>query len=232
MIKSRKFTCLALLLSAFILARASICLGAGQILLEEDWETGEIDENIWIPAPTWKIVDGVLDAGGGGGEDAGFTVQNDFTDFEFSVDAKIVNAYIGFVMRAPDQDNMFMHQIGAGDPNIWFHSKIGGAFAADQVPIESGLALELDVWYRVKFIVEGDQTTCLMAELGEELSEAKHSLGTWENDTFDSGAIGFRHWAAEHGLYDNILVTTVGYTHAVTPEDRLSTAWGKIKKSH
>jgi len=226
MTKLRTFTGFALLISVFILVITSICFGGGEILFQEDWESGVIDEDIWIPAPSWQIIDGVLDAVGG---ESGFTVQNDFTDFEFSVDAMIVAEYIGFVMRVQDQDNMFMHQIGAGDPKIWWHSKVGGAWAPEQV--ESGLALETDVWYRIKFIVEGNQTTCLIAELGEELDKAKHLVGTWENDTFDGGAIGFRHWGTEHGQYDNILVTTVGYLQSVSPEGNLSITWGKIKKS-
>jgi hypothetical protein len=212
----------------FILVISSICFGGGEILFEEDWESGEIDEDIWIPAPGWQIVDGALDATGG---ESGFTVQNDFTDFEFSIDAMIVAEYIGFVMRAQDQENMFMHQVGAGDVNIWFHLKVGGAWTPEQVPIESGLALETDVWYRVKFIVEDNQTTYLMAELGEELNETDHLMGRWENDTYDSGAIGFRHWGNEHGQYDNILVTTIGYTQPVSPEGNLSTTWGEVKKS-
>ena len=225
MTRSGMFT---LFLSALMLVSVSVCFG--DILFQEDWESGVIDENIWIPATSWQIIDGVLDATGG---ETGFTVQNDFADFEFSVDVKIVAEYIGFVMRAQDQDNMFMHQMGAGDPDMWWHSKIGGAWAAEQIPIESGLALELDVWYRIKFIVEGGQTTCLMAELGTELNEADHLMGIWENDTFASGAIGFRHWGSEQGQYDNILVTTIGYEpSAVTPGHKLSTTWGSIKKAH
>ena len=217
-----------LFLSALMLVSAPVCFG--QILFQEDWESGEIDENIWIPAPGWQIIDGVLDATGGG---SGFTVQGDFTDFEFSADVMIVAEYIGFVMRAQDQDNMFMHQMGAGDANIWFHLKVDGAWAPEQVPIESDLALEVDVWYRVKFIVDGNQTTCLMAELGEELNEADHLMGTWENSTFAGGAIGFRHWGNEHGQYDNILVTSIGFEpSAVTPGHSLLDTWGSIKKGN
>jgi len=101
-------------------------------------------------------------------------------------------------------------------------------FAADQVPIEADLALETDVWYRVKFTVEGGLTTCMMGPLGEEML----LMGTWENDTFASGAIGFRHWASEHGMYDNILVTTIGFEpSAVKPGHSLLDTWGSIKKA-
>jgi len=222
------FTRFLLFLSALMLVSASVCFG--QILFQEDWEAGAIDENVWIPAPGWQVINGVLDADGG---ESGFTVQNDFTDFEYSADTKLVANYLGFVMRAQDQNNMFMHQVGAGDPNIWWHSKVGGAWAPVQSPIESGLVPELDVWYRMKFIVEGSLTTCLMGELGEELNEAEHLVGTWENDAFVSGAIGFRHSGGEHAQYDNILVNTIGFVpSAVTPGHKLSTTWGSIKRAH
>jgi len=89
MTRSSMFT---LFLSVLMLVFASVCFG--QIIFQEDWESGVIDENIWIPGPEWKIVDGMLEAGGGEGEDAGFSVQNDFTDFELSIDARIGNGCI------------------------------------------------------------------------------------------------------------------------------------------
>ncbi len=230
MIRPRAFTVFALLLSVFILAVTSICFGAGEILFQEDWEAGAIDEGVWVPAPGWQVIDGVLDGNGG---ESGYTVQSDFTDFEFSADTMILAGFNGFVMRAQDQGNLFMHQVGAGDPTIWWHSKVGGAWAPVQTPIESGLIPELNVWYRMKFIVEGNQFTCLMAELGEELNEAEHLVGTWENDAFAGGAIGFRHSGGEHAQYDNILVTAIGFEpSAVTPGHKLSTTWGSIKRAY
>ena len=226
-LRKKAFAFQAFFFSVLMLATVSVCLGAGEILFEEDFEAG-IDKGIWIPAPGWNVVDGVLDANGG---ESGYTVQNDFVDFEFSADTQIIANYLGFVMRAQDLDNLYMHQVGAGDPTIWWHSKVGGGWAPEQKPIESKLIPELNVWYRMKFIVEGEQFTCLMAERGEELNEEDHLVGTWKHDAFDSGAIGFRHSGGEHAQYDNILVTTIGYTTAVSPEGNLSTTWGRIKKS-
>ena len=228
MIKSRRKVVAfwTFLFSVSTLVAVSVCFGKGQILFEEDFEAGKIDEELWVPAPTWKVVDGVLDANGG---ESGYTVKNDFTDFEFSADFKIVAGYNGFVMRAQDQGNLFMHQVGVGDKSIWWHSKVGGAWAPVQKPIESGLIPEKEVWYRMKFIVEGNQFTCLMAESGEEVDAEKHLVGTCEHDAFDKGAIGFRESGSEHSQYDNILVTTIGYMAAVSPKGHLSTTWGFIK---
>ena len=72
-----------------------------------------------------------------------------------------------------------------------------------------------------------------MAKLGAELNETNHLVGSWENDAFASGSIGFRHWGSEHGQYDNILVTTIGFEPtAVTPGHKLSTTWGSIREAH
>ena len=79
-----------LFFSVLTLTTTSVCWGAGEILFEEDFESG-LDENVWIPAGTWKIMEGTLDIEGGG---EGFTVRNDFTDFEFSADFLIVAGYI------------------------------------------------------------------------------------------------------------------------------------------
>ena len=230
MIKSRReaFIFLPFLAFLLMLATVSVCFGAGKILFEEDFEAG-IDENVWIPAASWQIIDGVLDANGG--ED-GYTVQNDFTDFEFSADFKIVAGYNGFVMRAQDHSNFYMHQVGVGDGTIWWAWKFGGEWGWIQEPIEPDFVPEQDAWYRMKFIVQGNQFTCLMGELGEELNEADHLVGTWKDDEFKEGAIGFRESGGEHTQYDNVLVTTIGYTEAVSPEGHLSTTWGDVKKTY
>ena len=35
--------------------------------------------------------------------------------------------------------------------------------------------------------------------------------------------------SGEHSLYDNVLVTTVGHSFAVNPDDALPVTWGKLK---
>jgi len=231
MIRSRNkaFAFQAFLFSVLMLATASVCFSAGKILFEEDFEAGEIDENVWIPSGTWQIIDGVLDVDGG---DEGYTIRNDFTDYEFSADFVIVAGYNAFLMRVQDAGNLYGHMVGADDPNMWWHSKEGDVWAPEMRPIENAVTPELDVWYRMKFIVQGNKMTCLMAERDEELDPVKHLVGTWEHDAFASGAIGFRESGGEHSQYDNVLVTTIGYTEAVRPEHSLLTAWGNIRKAY
>ena len=214
-----------LFFSVLTLTTTSVCWGAGEILFEEDFESG-LDENVWIPAGTWKIIDGTLDIEGGG---EGFTVRNDFTDFEFSADFLIVAGYNAFLMRVQDAGNLYGHMVGADDPIMWWHSKEGGVWAAVEKKIEKAPIPKIDVWYRMNFIVEGRKFTCLMAKRGEEFDEAKHLVGTWEHRAFKKGAIGFRESGQEHSRYDNALVTTIGYTMGVSPVAHLTTKWGKIK---
>ena len=72
----------------FILISVSSTLCVGDVLFEEDFEGGVIDESKWIPTATWSLDGGVLDVNGG---EVGITVRNDFTDFEFSVDFNMVD---------------------------------------------------------------------------------------------------------------------------------------------
>ena len=212
--------------SVLMLTSTSICWGAGKILFEEDFEAKKINKDVWLPSPTWKIIDGTLDILGGG---EGYTLKKDFTDFEFSADFLIVAGYNAFLMRVQDAGNLYGHMVGADDPIMWWHSKEGGVWAAVEKKIEKAPIPKLDVWYRMKFIVEGRKFTCLMAKRGEEFDEAKHLVGTWEHRAFKKGAIGFRESGTEHSRYDNALVTTIGYTMGVSPVAHLTTKWGRIK---
>ena len=114
---------------------------------------------------------------------------------------------------------------------MWWYSKEGGKWKPVE-KIGNAPIPKLNVWYRMKFIVEGQKFTCLMAKRGEEFDEAKHLVGTWKHKAFKKGAIGFRESGTEHSRYDNVLVTTIGYKMAVSPVGHLTTTWGKIKTGH
>ena len=60
----------------------------------------------------------------GGGE--GYTLENDFTDFEFSADFLIVSGYNAFLMRVQDAGNLYGHMVDTDGPITWWHSKEGG----------------------------------------------------------------------------------------------------------
>jgi len=211
-----------------LMLSTSVCLAGGEVLFQEDFDSGELDTNKWIPDGTWSIVDGVLDiANDPGGWPVGYTVKNDFADFKLSADFKVSGGQCSsFVLRAQNETDYNMVQFcQPNDNSVWWHTFAGGNYVVDQIPIESELIPESEVWYSVKFVVEDDNFTLYIAEQGEELELAN----SWQNDSYKSGAIGFWTCCGEHIQYDNVLVTTVGYMQSVSPEGNLSTTWGSMK---
>lgn len=223
-----------------VMSSATVCVG--DILLQDDFEEGKPDKAKWIGSGTWKIEkdDGnhVLDINGG---EEGLSIKNDFTDFIIEYELKLLGGtgYNGVVLRAQDKNNLYMHQVagpGSATPsNIRWHTKIGGSYNVFAKPIESGLTIDTEVWYRVRFELEGENQKCYVAEKEEapepELASWPNELlaGTWENDQFEEGAIGFRQSGSEHAQFDNVLVTTIGHEMQVSPKGNLTITWSQIK---
>ena len=241
MIETKTFR-MWLLFWTVVLMVASAVVCVGDILLQDDFEEGKLDEKKWIGAGTWKIEkDGgnqVLDILGGG---EGLSVQNDFTDFIIEYDLKLLGGtgYNGVVLRAQDVNNLYMHQVagpGSATPsNIRWHTKIGGGYACFAKPIESGLTIDTEVWYRVRFEVEGENSKCYVVEK-EKAPEPEQAswpdkllASTWENGQFKEGAVGFRMSGSEYSQFDNVIVTTIGHAKAVSSKDNLIITWGLIK---
>ena len=214
--------------SLILMAYASICVG--EVLFEENFEGGKLDQKKWNPAATWIVKKGVLDANGG---EIGITVKNDFTDFEFYADFNMLSANKfapNFVLRAKDKDNCTLVQIVADARNqLWWFMRVGGDFKVDAknfLANESGVQPELDRWYSIKIVAEGNRYELHLGKQDEELKLACK----WTDKTHKRGGIGFREGNGEHCLYDNILVATVGHSFAVTPHNSLSTVWSRIKR--
>ena len=196
--------------SLILMAYASICVG--EVLFEENFEGGKLDQKKWNPAATWIVKKGVLDANGG---EIGITVKNDFTDFEFYADFNMLSANKfapNFVLRAKDKDNCTLVQIVADDRNqLWWFMRVGGNFKVDAknfLANESGVQPELERWYSIKLVAEGNRYELHLGTQGEELKLACK----WTDKTHKRGGIGFREGNGEHCLYDNILVATVGHS--------------------
>ena len=100
--------------SLILIAYASICVG--EVLFEENFEGGKIDQKRWDPSAGWVVKKGALDANGG---EIGITVKNDFTNFEFYADFNMVKPLFApnFVLRAQDKDNYVLVQLVADARN-------------------------------------------------------------------------------------------------------------------
>ena len=226
MMKSRemRFSIFALFSFILISVYANICVG--KVLFEEDFE--ELDTDIWNLEPTWFVDDGVLHTTGG---EVGITVRDDFTDFEYYADFNMVSEdrySAQLVMRAQDKNNSTLVQVVFDDRNqIWWFTRVGGGYIVnpeDQLENESGLHPDLDEWYTMKVVAEGNRYEFHLGEQGGELELSC----TWEDDTHSVGSIGFR-TGGVYCMYDNVLVTTVGHNFAVNPHNSLPTVWGGIK---
>ena len=188
--------------SLILMAYASICVG--EVLFEENFEGGKIDQKKWNPAATWIVKRGGLDANGG---EIGITVKNDFTDFEFYADFNMLSANKfapNFVLRAKDKDNCTLVQIVADARNqLWWFMRVGGDFKVDAknfLANESGVQPELDRWHSIKIVAEGNRYELHLGKQDEELKLACK----WTDKTHKRGGIGFREDNGEHCLYDNV----------------------------
>ena len=213
--------------SFFLLIYAPFCVG--EVLFEDDFEKKAIDKGKWVPTGTWSVDGGELVVNGG---EVGITLKNDFTDFELYVDFHMISPLwaANWVVRGKDINNCTLVQIVADNRNqFWWFTRVGGNYIVkdeDKLDNESGVQAELGKWYTIKIVAEGERYDLYLGERGEALELA----GTWEDDTNDKGSIGFRAGGGEHSLYDNVLVTTVGHSFAVDPEDALPVTWGELKR--
>ena len=221
-----KFSTFTFLLLTLVFLYTPFCVG--EVLFEDDFNKKAIDKGKWDPTGTWSADGEALTVNGG---EVGITLKDDFTDFEFYVDFHMINPLwaSNWVIRAEDPNNCTLVQIVADNRNqFWWFTRVGGNYIVkdeDKLDNESGVHAELGKWYTIKIVAEGQRYDLYLGERGKEL---KLSC-TWKDDTNNKGGIGFRAGGGEHSLYDNVLVTTVGHSFAVNPEDALPVTWGKLK---
>ena len=222
-----RFSIFTFFLFTLISIYAPFCVS--EVLFEDDFNKKDIDKGKWIPAASWSIDDEALVVNGG---EVGISVKDDFTDFEFYVDFHMINPLwaSNWVVRGKDINNCTLVQVVADNRNqFWWFTRVGGAYIVkddDKLDNESGVQPELGKWYTIKIVAEGDRYDLYLGEQGEELELSC----TWNDKTHDQGGIGFRAGGGEHSLYDNLLVTTVGHSCAIDPDDSLPVTWGELKK--
>jgi hypothetical protein len=214
------------------------------VLFTEDFEGG-IDPSVWEAPGEWQVVDAedvpglgtqVLSIQGG---EVGMTMKNDFSDFVFEADFRALDSgkITGFVFRAQDIDqNLYMHQISADGSahtpnNIRWHAKIGGNWNVEPIPFFNDEIVLPEVWYRARFILNGDNFQVFVVEKDMEAQGVWTQLGDWNDDTFAEGATGFRSSGGEAMQFDNVIVgdTLADVTTPVEPRGKLATVWGEIK---
>ena len=227
-----------------------LCIGTvtAEVLFDDDFESGNIDESEWTPQGTWLIVDNadghnvlgnkVLDVWGG---DVGLSVDDFPEDFDYYADFKTMDAGLtGFVFHGTDGNNIYMHQVstaGSGHTpqHIRWHRRIDGAWVAEPGAFEDGVDREQDVWYRIKFEVRKHNFKAYIGPVGGGIGELiLVSEWTDSESAHSEGKIGFRmsggDRAGEHAQYDNIVVVTPDFDPTpVEPQEKLAVTWGNLK---
>lgn len=236
---------------AILIIVLMVCVGNGyaEILFQDDFELGKIDEGKWTPQGSWIIENNddkhdvlgkkVLDVWGGG---VGLSADDFPEEFDYYADFKTMDGGLtGFVFHGADGNNIYMHQVstaGSGHTpqHIRWHRRVGGGWTAEPGAFVDKENRDQNVWYRVKFEVRKNyKFKAYLGDVGGE--DADLSLvSEWTDSakSFEQGKIGFRmsggNRAGEHAQYDNVVVATPGFDiFPVEFKDKLAVTWGKLK---
>ena len=234
--------------------RYAICLAlilcvstvSAEILFQDDFESGKVDNKKWTPNGTWVIEDNADGPDVLGkkvlavqSSEIGLSVDSFPEEFDYYADFKTVSAGLtGFVFHAQDTNNVYMHQVStAGSAHtpqhIRWHRKVGGGYAVDAKPFADKENRDQNVWYRVKFEVR--KNYMFKAYLGDAGAEDDDltlvSEWTDAQKSFAKGKIGIRMSGGERAQYDNIVVASVGFDiFPVEPKAKLAVTWGDLKQ--
>jgi hypothetical protein len=226
--------------SVIVLGILFASLSTADILLTEDFEDAAKYESDWIPTAGWSLVEDViagenttvLDVNGG---EVGLSVRDDLGDFEMEADFKVVNGYLGFIVRAQDTNNLYMIQMTTAESavtpnNLRWHTKVGGAWTA--LPEPYLFEINKDIWYHIRIEAIGDVLRVYVGESEDGRDKVELIAEEWEAPAgdFAAGAIGFRESGGENGRVDNIILATPGGLMAVEPGSKLAICWGDVKK--
>ncbi len=223
-----------------------VCTVSADILFQDDFESGKVDNKKWMPQGTWVIEDN------GDGHDVlgekvlavqsseiGLSVDAFPEEFDYYADFKTVSAGLtGFVFHAQDANNVYMHQVstaGSGHTpqHIRWHRKVGGGYTVDAKPFDDKVNRDQNVWYRVKFEVREDyKFKVYLGDVGVEDDELT-LVSEWTDaqKSFEKGKIGIRMSGGERAQYDNIVVSSAGFDiFSVEPNRKLTLTWGNLKR--
>jgi alpha-L-rhamnosidase len=124
-----------------------------------------------------------------------------WTDYTYQADAKITAIGAGLVFRSQDDNNYYMWQLNANG-KLRPHKKVAGAWTVIK---EVVAGITVGTTYTVKVETVGP---AIKTYLNGSL------IDTTIDTAFTSGKMGFREAVSETAVFDNVLVTTTGFTQA------------------
>jgi hypothetical protein len=147
-------------------------------------------------------------------------------DYVFEFDMKLINARIGWLVRARDLDNCVMLQLRQTEIMPHFRHQ-GKWYLAERVPLQ--FEVPLRTWFHVRIEVRGERIVAMVRLDGKEtevfndlvLRPGKRKVWPWPANaghietldvSYEYGSPGFRTWDNEQALFKNIKVTRIGGT--------------------
>jgi hypothetical protein len=131
--------------------------------------------------------------------------KENFKDFTLTTRFKILDGIIeqmaGVVFRYQNESNFYVVRVSALGHNIRFYKMVNGKI---NVPVGPSLNISLGVWHSLSVQCEGNRITCWLDD--------KLVMPSLEDDTFDSGKIGF--WTKSDSL-THFGDTTISYAPVV-----------------
>ena len=152
------------------------------------------------------------------GDEEQLMISMNLDDYIFEADFKIINYRVGFVFRAQDKNNLYMHQITTFPDlaGVRWHRKVNGKYIVEhetRLPFK----IELNEWYHIKCIVNKGNFKIYLCKIVESECKELSLVAEWTDpqNQFAEGYIGFRESAgsksaqSEHAQLDNIIINSL-----------------------
>lgn len=160
----------------------------------------------------------VLDLFGGG---EFLNIEYMFSNLILDADFRILRKCAGFVFRAKNIENLYMHQLTVPDfsdePSfVRWHKKVNGRYSVEE---QKALPFKIypNKWYHVRFVLKENNFKLYLNEGRQSGNGNLDMIAKWtDSENFlNEGYIGFRECSSpkglesEHAQFDNIVIKTI-----------------------
>ena len=214
-----------------------------QITWSGEWAFDFEDAN---QAKEWKVANGTWKVQKGAyseisaAEKAAHVLFGEDDWADYTVEAKIrvdSNKWAGLVFRAiseyeyyvlyqeptPGVTAFFQHH-----GNVW-DKRARPAPNKTPIKLKKGDNIEVGEWYHLKVVVEGDDLKWFINDQQQGETKLKPAGGL---DVYDKGKVGIWAWETKASFDDFKVYGPDIEGQAVEPQNKLTVAWGKLKRFH
>ena len=193
------------------------------------WDFEEKHDDWKVANGNWEIAKGVYHVDKGGQAEHSLVGEEDWDDYTIEAKVRLDNGnWAGIAFRAQSEMEYYVYYFNV--PNniseLWRH-KDGAWNARDNIsqpPAVGGVKITNDEWLDVKIVVEGDTFELYLN--GEFQSED-------QDGAYKTGQVGVWAWETEASFDDfTVYGDNIEDTLAVDPNRKLTTTWGRLKRTY